>query len=206
MKRPLIKKNEIRFLLRHFKKIKIYFFLILLFFSISCFWGVLVAPKDEYHKVVCRSIFSNFNGPYRGKVIDYETDEPIKDAIVIFWWFERYYYNNGMSFEKVVRIEKVKTGKEGEFFIEKINFKRDICFPKFLVYKKDFIEINLYRKLFKKNDLISFSSDCCIRSSCECIFYLKRLNEKEKKGLLDGIYQIPIPEEILNLIKEEDSF
>jgi len=190
------------FLFRQLKKGKIYFLLLFNFSFIACYWGVVITPKDECHKINCRIFLSNYNGPYKGKVFDYETMEPMEGVDVIFWWFERYFYNNGLKFDKIVKIEKVKTNGEGEFFIKGFKFKKDICFPKFLVFKKDFIEINLYKKLFKKKDIFIFSKDCCIREDCECVFYLKKLNEEEREGLLGGIYPISIPVEILDLIKE----
>ena len=183
------------------KKGEIYLLLFFLLANNSCFWGVIISPKDEFHKINCRRFFSNYNGPYKGRVLDYETIEPIKDVVIIFWWFERYFNNYGNKFEKIVKIEKVETNEGGEFFIKGFNFEKNICFPKFIVYKKDFIEINLYEKIFKSKGITKFSSECCIREDCECIFYLKKLEEEEKGGLLEGIYPTIIPKEVIDIIK-----
>lgn len=83
------------------------------------------------------AFFYYSEGPWKGKVIDKETREPIEGAVVLAVWL-KYYLGDGSYFFDAV---EVLTDKEGNFFIPRfralniIPVIRYIDGPKFTVYK-----------------------------------------------------------------------
>ncbi|MEM2983221.1 MAG: hypothetical protein QXH17_08680 [Candidatus Bathyarchaeia archaeon] len=59
-----------------------------------------------------------YDGPYRGKVVDAETGEPIEGVVVLGVWYSSIFSITGSPFEEFYDAMETVTDKNGEYFIE----------------------------------------------------------------------------------------
>ena len=57
----------------------------------------------------------NYRGPFKGRVLDAETREPIEDAVVFVRWTETHFFSRATFYEA----SEILTDKKGEFYIPK---------------------------------------------------------------------------------------
>jgi hypothetical protein len=86
-------------------------------------------------------------GPWRGRIIDIETKEPLEDAVVVAYWY-RVWRTPAGGIPDLYEIKEVLTNKEGKFEITSytpINLLPILSYirgPEFIIFKPGYLSLS----------------------------------------------------------------
>lgn len=149
----------------------------LIFIILTIFPNILLLFVPFHKEKAIKNVRCSckYNGPYGGKIIDKENNEPIKNGLIICWWDLKRKALSKEVFYETIKIYKTYTDEEGNFYIPKYPEKKDkyICCPKGVIYNEEYLNfINFSLKLD------------CFKKKEGCTMYLKKLSEEEKAEIL----------------------
>lgn len=129
-----------------FLKFLLFLFILILeiFSGIIIYWTGI--PKEKFINIKCKC---KYQGPFYGKIINFEKKEPVKNAKIICWWEIKRKNYSGEIFYEVVKTLETATDEKGIFFIPRYPEAKNkyICCPKMIIFY--FNNINLFD--FKRN-------------------------------------------------------
>lgn len=100
--------------------------------------------------IIALPMFSNLAlaaGPWKGKIIDIETKEPLEGAVVVAYWY-RVWRTPAGGIPDVYEIKEVLTNKEGKFKIPSyslINLLPILSYirgPEFIIFKPGYLSLS----------------------------------------------------------------
>jgi len=128
-----------------------------------------------------------YDGPYRGKVVDEHTREPIEGVVVLGTWGV-YHYGLGGGFTTFYDAREAATDKNGEFIIpgQGLRILSSVGYMGALIYKAGYT----YYQTGSWNTLKTglYSSKEIKWEADVPIFYLRKLTEEERKNDIKSIY------------------
>ncbi len=125
-----------------------------------------------------------YDGPYRGKVVDEKTQEPIEGAVVLgSWWV--YHFGLGGGFTTYHDAREAVTDKNGEFTIkgEGLRTFSSLKPMSILVYKSGYTYIETQWDSLKTD---TFNGEKLKWEGEMPIFPLRKLTDEERKKDLNG--------------------
>lgn len=99
------------------------------------------------------------DGPYKGKVVDAETNEPIEGAAVVAVWYLERYGGAGGPVAKFFEAKETMTNKKGEFGIPSISGFHWWPFasldkPKLIIFKPGYFSYKEYNYQIREGNVI----------------------------------------------------
>jgi hypothetical protein len=172
---------------------KAIFFVLLVFISGCCMYPV------------------RYDGPYRGKVVDAETGDPIEGVVVLGVWYYLIFGSMGGPFQEFYDARETVTDKNGEYYLEGMGLRifsnlktMDAMFYKSGYYyteKGDWDKIK-GKEIWDWDDLRKMRRKALTWEGDKPIIHLRKLTtEERKKALLPS--RPGIPDDKMKLMTNE---
>jgi hypothetical protein len=143
--------------------------------------------------ILCAFIIFRYDGPYKGRVLDAGTGQPLEGVVVLGVWYEGHPGPGGGS-HKYYDAQETVTDKDGNFDIKGLGLKTRFLIEPMdvIIFKSGYESVDMYPwKSFYLEG--AFPRDKIKFGSGRVIFLLKKLtmDERRKQGTPSSTAEVP---------------